>query len=127
MSCASLNMATAARLTEGYNFASESHATRCEVELANYFAAALLMPYEAFSAPRNRPAMILTGNGRNCGFRWNRPPSAATLQRDGRRGVPFFRIDKAMSQSALTPLFPLPNMAAPARSGMSIRPSAPLA
>ena len=71
---------------------------RCHIELANYFAAAFLMPYEAFHT-------IAEKNG----YDIDRMASAfavsfeqvcqrlTTLQRETRRGVPFFflRVDKA--------------------------------
>ncbi|MEC8661163.1 MAG: short-chain fatty acyl-CoA regulator family protein [Pseudomonadota bacterium] len=85
-------------LTEGYSFASESHATRCEVELANYFAAALLMPYEAFLSTAEQTRYDLDRLAATFAVSLEQAAQRlTTLQRDGRRGVPFFflRIDKA--------------------------------
>ncbi len=71
---------------------------RCRVELANYFAAAILMPYDAFlNAARENlydfehlAALFRVSFEQAC-------HRATTLQREGNQGVPFFflRIDKA--------------------------------
>ncbi len=77
---------------------SDRSIARCHIELANYFAAALLMPYDAFYALAEQS-----------GYDIDRMASAfavsfeqvchrlTTLQRETRRGVPFFflRVDKA--------------------------------
>jgi predicted transcriptional regulator/transcriptional regulator with XRE-family HTH domain len=71
---------------------------RLRVELANYFAAALLMPYDAFLREAedarydiDRIAAVFSTSFEQVCQR------LTTLQRDGARGVPFFflRIDKA--------------------------------
>jgi len=73
-------------------------AARLRVELANYFAAAYLMPYAAFlklaEATRYDVDRIATAFSTSFEQACQR---LTTLQRDGARGVPFFflRIDKA--------------------------------
>lgn len=71
---------------------------RCRVELANYFAAAVLMPYEAFL----KEAMACKYDFDHLSLRFGVSfeqacHRATTLQRNGALGVPFFflRIDKA--------------------------------
>jgi predicted transcriptional regulator/transcriptional regulator with XRE-family HTH domain len=70
---------------------------RLRVELANYFAAAVLMPYEAFlsavKATKYDLDLIATRFGVSYEQACHR---ATTLQREGAQGVPFFflRIDK---------------------------------
>lgn len=85
-------------ITEGSNLSTKRSIDRCHVELANYFAAALLMPYDRF--------LDLAEHTR---YDINRLVSAfsvsyeqacqrlTTLHRETRRGVPFFflRVDKA--------------------------------
>ena len=85
-------------ITGSTSFTSESHATRCHVELANYFAAAFLMPYDAFLDKAEETRYDLDRLA--AAFAVSIEQAAqrlTTLQRDGRRGVPFFflRIDKA--------------------------------
>ena len=87
-----------ATITDSTSFASDSHATRCHVELANYFAAAFLMPYDAFLDKAEETRYDLDRLA--AAFAVSIEQAAqrlTTLQRDGRRGVPFFflRIDKA--------------------------------
>jgi predicted transcriptional regulator len=71
---------------------------RCRVELANYFAAALLMPYEPFlelaESSRYDVDRMAAGFGVTFEMACQR---LTTLQRKGAQGVPFFflRIDKA--------------------------------
>ena len=89
---------TLTAITEGHSFASDSHATRCHVELANYFAAALLMPYEAFLTKAEQTRYDLDQLAATFAVSLEQAAQRlTTLQRDGRRGVPFFflRIDKA--------------------------------
>ena len=85
-------------ITGSTSFTSASHATRCHVELANYFAAAFLMPYDAFLDKAEETRYDLDRLA--AAFAVSIEQAAqrlTTLQRDGRRGVPFFflRIDKA--------------------------------
>ncbi|MEX5729756.1 putative transcriptional regulator/transcriptional regulator with XRE-family HTH domain [Rhodovulum iodosum] len=86
------------RLTEASGIAAEATRARCRVELANYFAAALLMPYERFldlaettEYDIDRLAAAFGTTFEQVGHR------LTTLQRDGARGVGFFllRIDRA--------------------------------
>lgn len=71
---------------------------RCRVELANYFAAAVLMPYQRFfleAEPARYDTDHLTAH---FGVSFEQVcHRLTTLQRDGAHGVPFFflRIDKA--------------------------------
>ena len=71
---------------------------RCRVELANYFAAALLMPYEAFLREAEMGGYDLDRLSARFGISIEQAAHRlTTLQRDGAQGVPFFflRIDKA--------------------------------
>jgi hypothetical protein len=77
---------------------SETARARCRVELANYFAAALLMPYEPFLDLAERTAYDLDRLSAAFGMSFEQVGHRlTTLQRDGARGVGFFllRIDKA--------------------------------
>lgn len=72
--------------------------SRCRIELANYFAAAVLMPYEAFLAEAQRSKYDFDHLATRFGVSFEQAcHRATTLQRDGAQGVPFFflRIDKA--------------------------------
>jgi predicted transcriptional regulator len=67
------------------------------VELANYFAAAVLMPYGAFLAEARATKYDLDHIATRFGVSFEQAcHRATTLQRDGAQGVPFFflRIDK---------------------------------
>lgn len=71
---------------------------RCRVELANYFAAALLMPYDAFLAEAEGGGYDLDRLSARFGISVEQAAHRlTTLQRGGALGVPFFflRIDKA--------------------------------
>ena len=71
---------------------------RCRVELANYFAAAVLMPYDAFLAEARDSKYDFDHLATRFGVSFEQAcHRATTLQRDGAHGVPFFflRIDKA--------------------------------
>ncbi len=71
---------------------------RCRVELANYFAAAVLMPYAAFLAEARASKYDVDHLATRFGVSFEQAcHRATTLQRDGAQGVPFFflRIDKA--------------------------------
>ena len=70
---------------------------RLRVELANYFAAAVLMPYEAFLAEARATKYDLDHIATRFGVSFEQAcHRATTLQREGAQGVPFFflRIDK---------------------------------
>ena len=71
---------------------------RCRIELANYFAAAVLMPYDAFLAEARASKYDFDHLATRFGVSFEQAcHRATTLQRDGAQGVPFFflRIDKA--------------------------------
>lgn len=71
---------------------------RCRVELANYFAAAVLMPYAAFLAEAVACKYDMDHLATRFGVSFEQTcHRATTLQRKGAQGVPFFflRIDKA--------------------------------
>lgn len=70
---------------------------RLRVELANYFAAAVLMPYDAFLAEAKATKYDLDHIATRFGVSFEQAcHRATTLQREGAQGVPFFfmRIDK---------------------------------
>ena len=70
---------------------------RLRVELANYFAAAVLMPYAAFLAEARATKYDLDHIATRFGVSFEQAcHRATTLQREGAQGVPFFflRIDK---------------------------------
>ena len=70
---------------------------RLRVELANYFAAAVLMPYDAYLAEARATKYDLDHMATRFGVSFEQAcHRATTLQRDGAQGVPFFflRIDK---------------------------------
>lgn len=72
-------------------------AARLRVELANYFAAAVLMPYEAFLSEARLTKYDFDHLATRFGVSFEQAcHRATTLQRDGAQGVPFFflRIDK---------------------------------
>jgi len=71
---------------------------RCRVELANYFAAAVLMPYDAFFEAAQNNLYDFDHLAALFGVSFEQAcHRATTLQREGKQGVPFFflRIDKA--------------------------------
>ncbi|MGL5010575.1 MAG: helix-turn-helix domain-containing protein, partial [Paracoccaceae bacterium] len=71
--------------------------SRLRVELANYFAAAVLMPYDAFLASARATKYDLDHLATRFGVSFEQAcHRATTMQRDGATGVPFFfmRIDK---------------------------------
>jgi XRE family transcriptional regulator, fatty acid utilization regulator len=70
---------------------------RLRVELANYFAAAVLMPYDAYLAEARATNYDLDHLATRFGVSFEQAcHRATTMQRDGAQGVPFFfmRIDK---------------------------------
>jgi predicted transcriptional regulator/DNA-binding XRE family transcriptional regulator len=86
------------RLTAGSGIASESGIARCHVELANYFAAAYLMPYETFRNTAEETRYDVDRIAATFGTSFEQVcHRLTTLQRPGSRGVPFFflRVDKA--------------------------------
>lgn len=71
---------------------------RLRVELANYFAAAVLMPYDAFLSEARASKYDLDHLATRFGVSFEQAcHRATTLQRSGAQGVPFFflRIDQA--------------------------------
>lgn len=71
---------------------------RCRVELANYFAAAVLMPYDTFLAEALTSKYDFAHLSLRFGVSFEQAcHRATTLQRESAMGVPFFflRIDKA--------------------------------
>lgn len=83
---------TAAGITD------ERAATRCRAELANYFAAAVLMPYGAFLESAEASHYDIDLMAARFGTSFEQVcHRLTTLQRDGALGVPFFflRVDKA--------------------------------
>lgn len=71
---------------------------RCRVELANYFAAAVLMPYDPFITEARECRYDLDHLAARFGVSLEQVSHrVTTLQREGNQGVPFFflRIDKA--------------------------------
>lgn len=86
------------RLTENSGISSPSGLARCHVELANYFAAAVLMPYELFLAAAERTRYDVDRVAAAFGVSFEQVcHRLTTLQREGALGVPFFflRVDKA--------------------------------
>jgi predicted transcriptional regulator/transcriptional regulator with XRE-family HTH domain len=72
--------------------------TRCHVELANYFAAAFLMPYEPFLRIAESTGYDIDRISAHFAVSFEQAcHRLTTLQRPGAQGVPFFflRIDKA--------------------------------
>ncbi len=71
---------------------------RCRVELANYLAAAVLMPYDPFITEARESRYDLDHLAARFGVSVEQASHrVTTLQREGNKGVPFFflRIDKA--------------------------------
>jgi len=85
-------------LTEGSGIVSASGLARCHVELANYFAAAYLMPYEPFLETAERTRYDIDRIAAAFGVSFEQVcHRLTTLQREGAKGVPIFflRVDKA--------------------------------
>ena len=85
-------------ITEDSSLNTERSVARCKVELANYFAAALLMPYENFLelAQKTHYDIDRLSSAFSVSFE-QACQRLTTLQRENKRGVPFFflRVDKA--------------------------------
>ncbi|TRD15317.1 helix-turn-helix domain-containing protein [Palleronia caenipelagi] len=89
---------TLADLVEGAEIVAETGRERCRVELANYFAAALLMPYEAVFRLAEDSHYDIDRIATRFGVSFEQVSHRlTTLQRKGALGVPFFflRIDRA--------------------------------
>ena len=85
-------------LTAHFETDSEVGIARCHVELANYFAAAVLMPYESFFSAAEITNYDIDRLAAKFGVSFEQAcHRLTTLQREGARGVPFFflRLDKA--------------------------------
>jgi predicted transcriptional regulator/transcriptional regulator with XRE-family HTH domain len=85
-------------LTSNFETNSEAGIARCHVELANYFAAAVLMPYQQFFSAAEATSYDIDRLVAIFGVSFEQVcHRLTTLQRDGSRGVPFFflRVDKA--------------------------------
>lgn len=85
-------------LTGEIDISSAAGIARCHVELANYFAAAVLMPYAAFHTVAERTKYDVDRIAASFAVSFEQVCHRLTnLQREGARGVPFFflRIDKA--------------------------------
>jgi hypothetical protein len=85
-------------LTAESGITQRTSLTRCHVELANYFAAAFLMPYEPFLRIAEETAYDIDRLSARFAVSFEQAcHRLTTLQRPGAQGVPFFflRIDKA--------------------------------
>jgi len=86
------------RLTTESGITQGTSLARCQVELANYFAAAFLMPYEPFLQAAESTAYDIDRISARFGVSFEQAcHRLTTLQRPGAQGVPFFflRVDKA--------------------------------
>jgi predicted transcriptional regulator/transcriptional regulator with XRE-family HTH domain len=86
------------RLLEGSGIGESWSLSRARVELANYFAAAVLMPYGPFLEEAQASKYDFDHLATRFGVSFEQAcHRATTLQREGAKGVPFFflRIDKA--------------------------------
>jgi XRE family transcriptional regulator, fatty acid utilization regulator len=86
------------KLTADSKIDKETSLARCHVELANYFAAAFLMPYEPFLRTAESTAYDIDRISARFGVSFEQAcHRLTTLQRPGAQGVPFFflRVDKA--------------------------------
>src|SRR3546814_8073811 len=76
-------------LTAGSGIRSESGVARCHAELANYFAAAFLMPYQAFYEAAEGSNYDVDRLAAAFGVSFEQVcHRLTTLQREGSRGVP---------------------------------------
>jgi len=85
-------------IVESSGLDGEEARALCRVALANYFAAALLMPYAAFLRTAEEARYDLRMLGRRFGTSFEQVcHRVTTLQRPGARGIPFFliRVDNA--------------------------------
>jgi len=85
-------------LVTGSGIESEAGRARCRVELANYFAAAFLMPYDAILKLAEDTDYDIDFVATTLGVSFEQAcQRLTTLQRPGKQGVPFFflRIDKS--------------------------------
>lgn len=86
------------KLTASSGIKNDRGIARCQVELANYFAAAFLMPYREFrkTAEKTRYDVSRIAAKFNCSYE-QVCHRLTTMQRPNAKGVPFFflRIDRA--------------------------------
>lgn len=86
------------QITADSGLSTGSNRARCHVELANYFAAAFLMPYEPFLAMAESTAYDIDRIALRFAVSIEQTcHRLTTMQRPGAQGVPFFflRVDKA--------------------------------
>ncbi|MEM9576579.1 MAG: short-chain fatty acyl-CoA regulator family protein [Pseudomonadota bacterium] len=86
------------QLTESANIPQGLGDARCRVELANYFAAAFLMPYDRFLKAAQSTGYDIDRIATSFGVSFEQAcQRLTTLQRKGAQGVPFFflRIDRS--------------------------------
>lgn len=86
------------KLTTAGGITKNASLARCHVELANYFAAAFLMPYETFLRTAEGTAYDIDRIAARFAVSFEQAcHRLTTLQRPGMQGVPFFflRVDKA--------------------------------
>lgn len=86
------------KILERLNADEPTGLNRCRVELANYFAAAVLMPYDAFLSEALSSKYDFAHLSLRFGVSFEQAcHRATTLQSDAAKGVPFFflRVDKA--------------------------------
>ncbi len=86
------------QLTDDSKIETDVSLARCRVELANYFAAAFLMPYAAFYREAERTLYDVDRLAASFAVSFEQVcQRLTTLQRKGMCGVPFFflRVDKA--------------------------------
>lgn len=85
-------------LTANSDIAEGTSLARCHVELANYFAAAVLMPYQSFLETAEATGYDIDRIAARFGVSYEQAcQRLTTMQRPGAQGVPFFflRVDKA--------------------------------
>jgi XRE family transcriptional regulator, fatty acid utilization regulator len=86
------------QLTAESGITSRTGLARCQIELANYFAAAFLMPYDAFLTTAEDTAYDIDRIAIRFAVSFEQAcHRLTTMQRPGAQGVPFFflRVDKA--------------------------------
>ncbi|MEE9333646.1 MAG: short-chain fatty acyl-CoA regulator family protein [Granulosicoccaceae bacterium] len=96
--CNSQIEALTADITANEADAIHTGKVRCQVELANYFAAAFLMPYSQFKSAAESLAYDINRLSKTFGASFEQAcHRLTTLQRKGDRGIPFFfiRVDRA--------------------------------
>ena len=79
-----------ANLTSDLTVSTERAVSRCHVELANYFAAAVLMPYDSFHAMAEQTGYDIDRMASAFAVSFEQVCQWLTTQRETKRGVPFF-------------------------------------